>query len=78
MVRYAHAFIIAYRHDDPRCKFLDGGAIPAGRCGSCGHNVYANQSGIDAIKERDCIVYCHFCAIDRQEYDGMVQDLTLS
>jgi hypothetical protein len=49
--------------------------VLSGRCGSCRRNVYLNPSGIQATRERDCVIYCHFCAIEQQEYDSMIADL---
>lgn len=74
-----HAFIIGYCPTDPLFYQMksEHGMILAGRCGSCRRNTFLNPSGVDALRTRDCAVYCNECAHERGEYDHFISDLDL-
>lgn len=58
--------IIGYRYDDPMRLQADtvSRVQPAGRCGTCGGNVYLNASGVRTMRERDCAIICRLCRHD--------------
>ena len=57
-----------------RMRTSASGMILAGRCGDCRHNVWLNASGVQAMRERDCVVYCADCAAG-SGYDNFIADL---
>ena len=66
--------IIGWREDDPRRFMMQGGTVLAGRCGACRHNTYLNPSGVEAMRTRDCAVFCHNCSEERMANGGKVYD----
>lgn len=82
-------FLVGYREEDPRAHRMlgdheslsdrrartHGHMTLAARCGSCRSNVWLNPSGVEAMRERDCVVYCATCMESDRGYDYAIADL---
>lgn len=67
----SHGIVTGYhRDDDRRHRMIPPADLHAGRCVSCGCNVFLNANGVSAIRERDADVICRRCDKDvGQEVD---------
>lgn len=54
------SLIVGYRSED-QSRYFAGAHTKGGRCGDCRCEVFVNDSGIAALRERDSIVYCQNC-----------------
>jgi hypothetical protein len=59
----SHALVIAPTRDDLAARFsmIPPAIIRAGRCISCRAELYVNESGARAIRDRDADVCCPRC-----------------
>lgn len=67
------SLIVGYRRDDPRrylceCMNLGWWSSPDGACVVCGREVWLNNSGRTAHRERDSALICRF------DYENGVRD----